>query len=76
MTIPDSAAVSALRRIPIFTAADPTGNWPHPDTPRPPPHFAAPGGPAGSLVAAVILRPYLQRLIGRRNRFLAHSLAG
>ncbi|GAB3155111.1 hypothetical protein GCM10027290_50810 [Micromonospora sonneratiae] len=38
--------------------------------------FAAPGGPAGALVAAVVLRPYLQRLIGRRNRFLAHSLAG
>ncbi|MEV6377775.1 SRPBCC family protein [Micromonospora musae] len=38
--------------------------------------FAAPGGPAGSLVAAVILRPHLQRLIERRNRFIARSLAG
>ncbi|MBL6276711.1 SRPBCC family protein [Micromonospora fiedleri] len=37
--------------------------------------FTAPGGPAGSLVAAVILRPYLQRLIARRNHFLACSLA-
>ncbi|MET8524447.1 SRPBCC family protein [Micromonospora sp. NPDC005172] len=38
--------------------------------------FTAPAGLAGSLIGVVILRPYLRRLIGRRNCFLAHSLAG
>ncbi|MEU4481685.1 SRPBCC family protein [Micromonospora sp. NPDC023966] len=36
--------------------------------------FDAPVGPVGALVAGVILRPYLRRLISRRNAFLAESL--
>jgi hypothetical protein len=35
--------------------------------------FTAPAGAAGSLVAAVILRRYLRRLIQRRNSFLARA---
>lgn len=38
--------------------------------------FTAPMGPAGALVATLILRPYLQRLIARRNAYLASSLVG
>lgn len=36
--------------------------------------FDAPAGVAGSVVAAMILGPYLQRLIGRRNGFLVDHL--
>ncbi|MET8835889.1 SRPBCC family protein [Micromonospora sp. NPDC004540] len=36
--------------------------------------FSAPLGPAGALVARAVLRPYLRRLITRRNAFLAESL--
>ena len=36
--------------------------------------FDAPAGVAGSVVAALVLRPYLQRLIERRNTFLVHWL--
>lgn len=36
--------------------------------------FDAPVGVAGSVVATLVLRPYLQRLIQRRNTFLAHWL--
>ncbi|MFG3681204.1 SRPBCC family protein [Micromonospora chalcea] len=38
--------------------------------------FAAPMGPFGGLVASLILRPYLRRLIARRNAYLAATLAG
>ncbi|MFI5928265.1 SRPBCC family protein [Micromonospora sp. NPDC051543] len=38
--------------------------------------FSAPMGPVGALVASLILRPYLQRLIARRNTYLAAALAG
>lgn len=38
--------------------------------------FTAPMGPVGALVATLILRPYLQRLIARRNAYLASSLVG
>jgi ligand-binding SRPBCC domain-containing protein len=37
--------------------------------------FAAPMGSVGDLVASLILRSYLQRLIARRNAYLAASLA-
>jgi ligand-binding SRPBCC domain-containing protein len=37
--------------------------------------FTAPMGPVGGLVARFILRPYLQRLIARRNTHLAAALA-
>ncbi|MFG3708475.1 SRPBCC family protein [Micromonospora sp. NPDC047670] len=37
--------------------------------------FTAPMGPVGGLVASLILRPYLQRLIARRNAYLAATLA-
>ncbi|MFC0006324.1 SRPBCC family protein [Micromonospora siamensis] len=37
--------------------------------------FTAPMGPLGRLVAVLVLRPYLQRLIARRNAYLAASLA-
>ncbi|SCE93364.1 SRPBCC family protein [Micromonospora mirobrigensis] len=37
--------------------------------------FTAPMGPLGRLVAHLVLRPYLQRLIARRNACLAASLA-
>ncbi|MFG3553371.1 cyclase [Micromonospora sp. NPDC047557] len=37
--------------------------------------FTAPLGPVGGLVASLILRPYLQRLIARRNAYLAATLA-
>ncbi|MGC4770829.1 SRPBCC family protein [Micromonospora sp. DT44] len=37
--------------------------------------FSAPMGPVGALVASLILRPYLQRLIARRNTYLAAALA-
>ncbi|MEU9828488.1 SRPBCC family protein [Micromonospora chersina] len=37
--------------------------------------FTAPMGPVGGLVAGLILRPYLRRLIARRNTFLAAALA-
>ncbi|MGC4744304.1 SRPBCC family protein [Micromonospora sp. DT201] len=37
--------------------------------------FTAPMGPIGRLVASLILRPYLQRLIARRNTHLAATLA-
>lgn len=33
--------------------------------------FSAPAGPVGTLVATTVLRPYLTRLIERRNRYLA-----
>ncbi|MEU2613932.1 SRPBCC family protein [Micromonospora sp. NPDC007271] len=36
--------------------------------------FTAPMGPVGGLVASLILRPYLQRLIARRNAYLAASV--
>jgi ligand-binding SRPBCC domain-containing protein len=36
--------------------------------------FDAPAGVAGSVVAALVLRPYLQHLIQRRNTFLVHWL--
>ncbi|MFF4892934.1 SRPBCC family protein [Micromonospora chersina] len=36
--------------------------------------FGAPMGPIGALVARVVLRPYLRRLISRRNDFLAGAL--
>ncbi|TCB97609.1 cyclase [Micromonospora zingiberis] len=38
--------------------------------------FTAPLGPVGGVVASVLLRPYLQRLIARRNAHLAATLAG
>lgn len=38
--------------------------------------FTAPMGLLGRLVASLILRPYLQRLIARRNAYLAATLAG
>ncbi|MDG4808710.1 SRPBCC family protein [Micromonospora sp. WMMD1120] len=38
--------------------------------------FIAPAGPVGAVVAHLILKPYLQRLIGRRNAFLAASVTG
>ncbi|MGQ5262359.1 SRPBCC family protein [Micromonospora sp. ZYX-F-536] len=37
--------------------------------------FTAPVGPVGGLVASLVLRPYLQRLIARRNTYLAATLA-
>ncbi|MGQ5262829.1 SRPBCC family protein [Micromonospora sp. ZYX-F-536] len=37
--------------------------------------FTAPMGPVGGLLASLILRPYLQRLIARRNAYLAATLA-
>ncbi|MEV4656677.1 SRPBCC family protein [Micromonospora sp. NPDC049301] len=37
--------------------------------------FAAPMGLVGRLVASLILRPYLQRLVARRNAYLAATLA-
>ncbi|MFU8874378.1 SRPBCC family protein [Micromonospora sp. SL4-19] len=37
--------------------------------------FTAPWGPVGALVARLILRPYLRRLIARRNAYLASFLA-
>ncbi|MEU7571163.1 SRPBCC family protein [Micromonospora sp. NPDC049240] len=37
--------------------------------------FSAPMGPLGRLVARFILRPYLRRLIARRNAYLAVTLA-
>jgi ligand-binding SRPBCC domain-containing protein len=36
--------------------------------------FAAPAGPLGHLVAVTALRPYLKRLIARRNATLAAAL--
>ncbi|GHJ56869.1 hypothetical protein Nm8I071_61760 [Nonomuraea sp. TT08I-71] len=36
--------------------------------------FGALMGPLGALVARVVLRPYLRRLISRRNDFLAGAL--
>ncbi|MGH3488436.1 MAG: hypothetical protein ACRDP8_11080 [Actinopolymorphaceae bacterium] len=36
--------------------------------------FEVPAGVVGSVVAAMILRPYLQRLIARRNGFLVDHL--
>ncbi|MFI6265885.1 SRPBCC family protein [Micromonospora sp. NPDC051006] len=39
--------------------------------------FSAPMGPVGAIVASLVLRPYLRRLITRRNAFLAgHVGAG
>ncbi|MEO3771618.1 SRPBCC family protein [Micromonospora sp. B9E7] len=38
--------------------------------------FTAPMGSVGRLVASLILRPYLQRLVARRNAYLAATLAG
>ncbi|PPA56640.1 SRPBCC family protein [Micromonospora chalcea] len=61
------------------------GRWHHEDSFRPNPadssatlmrdviDFTAPMGPVGGLVASVILRPYLQRLIARRNSYLARD---
>ncbi|MFG2062528.1 hypothetical protein ACGFIK_14030 [Micromonospora sp. NPDC048871] len=37
--------------------------------------FTAPTGPVGNLVARLNLRPYLRRLIARRNTFFAAALA-
>ncbi|KKK03390.1 SRPBCC family protein [Micromonospora sp. HK10] len=37
--------------------------------------FTAPMGLVGGLVASIVLRPYLRRLIARRNAYLAASLA-
>jgi ligand-binding SRPBCC domain-containing protein len=37
--------------------------------------FTAPMGPVGRLVARLILRPYLQRVVARRNAFLAATVA-
>ncbi|MFG1872581.1 SRPBCC family protein [Micromonospora arborensis] len=37
--------------------------------------FTAPMGLIGRLVAGLILRPYLQRLVARRNAYLAATLA-
>ncbi|MEU1843557.1 MULTISPECIES: SRPBCC family protein [Micromonospora] len=37
--------------------------------------FTAPMGPVGRLVASCILRPYLRRLVARRNAYLAATLA-
>ncbi|GAA3764032.1 SRPBCC family protein [Micromonospora maritima] len=37
--------------------------------------FTAPMGPLGGLVAILVLRPYLRRLIARRNAYLAATLA-
>lgn len=38
--------------------------------------FEAPAGPIGKLVAMTVLRPYLRRLIVRRNASLAAALQG
>ncbi|MCX5067508.1 hypothetical protein OOJ91_16825 [Micromonospora lupini] len=38
--------------------------------------FTAPMGLAGRLVASLVLRPYLRRLIARRNAYLAITLGG
>ncbi|MEU1686490.1 SRPBCC family protein [Micromonospora sp. NPDC005707] len=37
--------------------------------------FTAPMGPLGRLVASLVLRPYLRRLVARRNAYLAATLA-
>ena len=37
--------------------------------------FTAPVGAAGAVVSALVLRPYLRRLIARRNAFLAVAVA-
>ncbi|MFI9643155.1 SRPBCC family protein [Micromonospora sp. NPDC051925] len=37
--------------------------------------FTAPMGPLGRLMTSLILRPYLQRLVARRNAYLAATLA-
>ncbi|WP_262284360.1 SRPBCC family protein [Micromonospora sp. MA102] len=66
----------------------PFGRWHHEHTFTPNPanssatvmrdviDFTAPMGPVGGLVASLILRPYLQRLIARRNAYLAAALGG
>jgi ligand-binding SRPBCC domain-containing protein len=38
--------------------------------------FTAPMGSVGGFVASLVLRPYLRRLIARRNAYLAATLAG
>jgi ligand-binding SRPBCC domain-containing protein len=54
----------------VFVAPDPTATMM-----RDLIEFTAPAGVLGQVVAAAVLRPYLRRLIRRRNAYLARVLA-
>ncbi|MFF5181885.1 SRPBCC family protein [Micromonospora sp. NPDC000316] len=82
--------ITGYRRPHSFTdeqISGPFGRWHHEHSFTPNPadssatlmrdviDFSAPMGPVGRIMASLILRPYLQRLIARRNTYLAATLA-
>lgn len=65
-----SGPLRSWRHVHLFVASDPSAT-----VMRDVIEFSAPAGVLGWLVAATILRPYLRRLVLRRNAYLRRALA-